>query len=119
MQRSTSPRFRALAFAASAALAVGLAGAATGQGQAGSGERFGLTESQRKAVFAELAGAERRAEKDAAARAEGGPGSQSRTELAQRLSREYRAAVARKHGLTDEQLVLIGAEGFEKSWSAR
>jgi len=86
---------------------------------AGSGaeEQFGLTESQRQQVFRDLGAAENRAEREAAQKFEADPESQGQFDFTMRLKAEYRSEIARKYGLTEDQLVVIDAEGYEKGWS--
>jgi hypothetical protein len=84
-----------------------------------SGEmRFGLSLAQRQAIFRDLMAADSRAEQEAAKRNETDPESEQDVDLTQRLSTQYRDAVARHYGLSMEQLVAIGAEGYEKDWPA-
>jgi hypothetical protein len=78
--------------------------------------KFGLTLEQRKAVFAELADAERRAETDAESDVHEPPESMEQVDRTQRLAQEYKAAVAARHGLTQEQAVEISAEGMAEGW---
>lgn len=79
-------------------------------------EKFGLSEAQRKNVFIALADAEDRAERVAAKQFEADPESEGQVELTDQLLKRYRAEIARAHGLSDEQLVEIQAEGFRKEW---
>ena len=80
-------------------------------------ERFGLSEQRRKQVFRESAAAEDRATRDAMARV---PDSQIMKQI--RLERElremYKAKVAQKYGLTNDQLFNISVEGVKKGWPA-
>ena len=78
--------------------------------------KLGLTLAERKAVFLELAEAERRAEREAASANSDAPESMAEVDLAQRLSLEYKDAVAKKHGLTREQAIELSVEGFEGGW---
>ena len=78
--------------------------------------KFGLTLAQRKAVFLELAAAERRAEREAESANIDPPESMEQVDLTQRLALEYKDAVAEKHGLTREQAVALSVEGVESSW---
>ncbi len=79
-------------------------------------EKFGLSEAQRKDVFTELADAEDRAEREAAAQFQARPESEAQATRTDQLLKRYRAAIAKAHGLTEGQLVEIQAEGFRKSW---
>jgi len=80
------------------------------------GEKFGLSEAQRKKVFIALADAEDRAERVAAKQFEADPDSEGQVALTDELLKRYRAEIAKAHGLDDEQLVEIQAEGFSKEW---
>ncbi len=86
-------------------------------GEAGADDlKLGLTLAERKAVFLELAAAERRAEREAASADSDTPESMAEVDLAQRLSLEYKDAVAQKHGLTRKQAVELSVEGVEGGW---
>jgi hypothetical protein len=80
-------------------------------------ERFGLSEGKRKQVFRELAAAEDRATREAEARV---PHTEvmKQIELNNELTEKYKGEVARKHGLTPDQLVDIAVEGIKKGWPA-
>jgi hypothetical protein len=78
--------------------------------------KFGLTLAQRKAVFLELADAERRAESEAEAEVHDPPESMEEVDRAQRLAQKYKAAVAAKYGITNEQAVAVSVEGMESEW---
>ncbi len=82
---------------------------------AASENRFGLSEAKRQEVYREIATAEERATRDAMARV---PDSQimKQIELERELKVEYKAAVARRHGLTEDHLFKISVEGIEKGW---
>lgn len=80
------------------------------------GEKFGLSEAQRKDVFIALADAEDRAEREAAQQFEGNPESEGQVALTDQLLNRYRAEIARAHGLSEAQLVEIQAEGFRREW---
>ena len=80
-------------------------------------ERFGLSELKRKQVFREIAASEDRATRDAMARF---PDSQfmKQIDLERKLGEKYKAAVAQKYGLTNDQLLKITVEGVKKGWPA-
>ncbi len=78
--------------------------------------KFGLTLAERKAVFLELAAAERRAEAEAESEVHDPPESMAEVDRAQRLAQKYRDSVAAKHGLTREQAVALSVEGMESEW---
>jgi len=91
--------------------------------------KFGLSEDQRRRIWTETIRAEDRAAKEAEERyPEPDPLGPSYSQAAaweqldkqldveERLSKEYKAGVARKHGITDAQLREIGIEGSTKSW---
>jgi hypothetical protein len=78
--------------------------------------KFGLTVAQRKAIFLELADAERRAEQEAESEVHDPPESMAEVDRAQRLAQKYKDAVAAKHGLTQEQAVAVSVEGMESEW---
>lgn len=109
-------------------------------------DRFSLSEQKRKRAFREVGAAEDRAWDEAKARVPDqkfteiamalqkkrggvvppGRGAQvmklyrkqlmKQTDLAHKLQKQYRAEIARKHGLTDEQLLKISFEGVTKGW---
>lgn len=78
-------------------------------------ERFHLPESKRMQVFREIAMAEDRATREAMARV---PDSQieKQIELEAELGEKYKAEIARKFNLTEDQLIKIGEEGLKKGW---
>jgi hypothetical protein len=78
-------------------------------------ERFGLAEEQRRRIFREIAAAESRATDEAMRRV---PDSRimEQVELERRLTEEYKEALRRTRGLTEEQMLQIGVEGIEKGW---
>ena len=80
-------------------------------------ERFGLSEQRREKVFREIAAAEDRATRDAMARV---PDSQimKQIDLESELVEKYKAKVAQQYGLTNDQLLKITVEGWEKGWLA-
>ena len=78
--------------------------------------KAGPTETERKQIFRELHAAEKRATREAGERFKDDPQGMRRVEYEGELERRYRAEVAKKHGVSEKQLVLIGAEGFEKGW---
>lgn len=80
-------------------------------------ERFGLSEQRRKQVFREIAASEDRATRDARARF---PDSQimKQIDFERKLGEKYKAAVAQKYGLTNDQLLKITIEGMKKGWPA-
>ena len=78
-------------------------------------QRFGLSEEKRQAVFRESLATETRAGRETAAKfsdPETEDAIRHQSDLVQRFQQE----VARKHGLSEEQLTLITAEGYEASW---
>ncbi len=79
-------------------------------------QKFGLSEAQRKDVFVELADAEKRAEREAAQKFQARPESEAQAVLTDELLKRYRAAIGKAHGLSEQQLVEIQAEGYRKSW---
>lgn len=89
---------------------------ASGAAAEASDVKLGLTLAKRKAVFLELAAAERRAEREAASAHSDDPESMAEVDLTQRLSLEYKDAVAKKHGLTREQAVELSVEGARGGW---
>jgi hypothetical protein len=78
-------------------------------------ERFGLSEATRKHVFRDLAAAEDRATRDAMARV---PDSEvlRQVTLESELETKYKAAIAAKYKLTEEQLLQILLEGVKMGW---
>ncbi len=78
-------------------------------------DRFGLSEQRRKRVFREIAAAEDRATREAMARV---PDSQvmKQIDLESKLQEKYRAEIARKYNLTEDQLLKISVEGVTKGW---
>ena len=89
---------------------------ATAAEPAASETKFGLTETQRQAVFRDLAAAETRATHEAAQQFESDPESEGQVALADRLRTQYEGEVAAKYQLDARQLVLIQAEGYQKNW---
>ena len=79
--------------------------------------RFGLSEATRKQIFREVAAAEDRGTRDAMARI---PDSKimQQIELERQLQKRYKAAVARKYNLSEDQLDKIVLEGVKKGWPA-
>ena len=93
------------------------------------GDRFGLTEEQRVAIFQEIVLAEDQALAEAMAKyPDLIPGTRNYSQEAfrhqldrqieetDRLKEEYKEQLATKHGLTREQLDMIATEGLEKDW---
>jgi hypothetical protein len=84
------------------------------------GQRYGLTEVERRALFRELILAERRAERQAnrAYPLDGRTldGWSKWETLFERLRKEYAGAVASKHNLDRLQLESIGREGIRANW---
>ena len=80
-------------------------------------KRFGLSESERQQTYREIATAEDRATHEAMARV---PNSQimKQIKLERKLTEKYKAKVAQKHGLTEDQLTKISVEGVKKGWPA-
>lgn len=78
-------------------------------------ERFGLSEQERKKIFRELALVEDRAMNEAMSRI---PDSQinRQVDLQRELERRYKAELARKYGITAEQLQKIMVEGATNGW---
>lgn len=78
-------------------------------------DRFGLLEQERKKVFRKVWAAEDRARREAMARV---PDSQvmKQIDLESKLQEKYRAEIARKYNLTDDQLLKISVEGVMKGW---
>jgi hypothetical protein len=78
-------------------------------------DRFGLSEQKRKRVFREIAAAEDRATREAMAQV---PDSQvmKQIDLEVKLQEKYRAEIARKYNLTEDQLLKISVEGVTKGW---
>lgn len=101
---------------AAGAAAEGAEPPGSGTDAAQGGEKFGLSESQRRNVFIALADAEDRAEREAAQQFEDDPESGGQVALTDRLLKRYRAEIARAHGLSEEQLAEIQAEGFREEW---
>jgi len=85
-------------------------------GAADGGEKFGLAEAQRQAVFRDLAAAEARAVREAAQQFERDPESDGQVVLTDVLRTRYDREVAAKYGLDTRSLVVIEAEGYEKNW---
>ena len=82
-------------------------------------KRFGLTEDQRRAVYVELILAERKATKGAEAKyplGQEGVDLKEHMALMYKLNEQYRATIAKKYSLTEDQLFKIGGEGFEAQW---
>ncbi len=77
--------------------------------------RFGLTAQERREIFREVAAAEARAVREA--REQIGGETMDEVALAQRLTRQYKAELAAAHGVTTEQIVEIGIEGYANGWS--
>jgi hypothetical protein len=77
--------------------------------------RFGLSEQERKKVFRRIAAAEDRATREAMARF---PDSQvmKQINLESKLQEKYRAEIAGKYSLTEDQLLKISVEGVRKGW---
>jgi hypothetical protein len=80
--------------------------------------RLGLSEPQRRVVFREIIAAEDRGTREATARV---PDSQvmRQTELERELQSKYKADVARRHKLTNNQLREIAIEGISKGWPSK
>ena len=78
-------------------------------------DRFGLSENERKVVFREIVAAEERATQDAVERV---PNSRIKEQvsLESDLGHQYKLDLAKKYGLSEEQLQAIGLEGIEKGW---
>jgi hypothetical protein len=77
-------------------------------------ERFGLSEVQRKKVFEELVLAEDRANKESERRFP--TDFKKQAAYSQELNTKYTAKIAEKYKLTEEQLLKISVEAFEKGW---
>ncbi len=97
-------------------VAEGVSAAAAAAEASEEDRKFGLTVAQRKAIFLELADAERRAEQEAESEVHDPPESMAELDRAQRLAQKYKDAVAAKHGLTQEQAVAVSVEGMESEW---
>lgn len=78
-------------------------------------ERFGLSEEMRRQVFREITAAEDRATREAMSRV---PDSQimKQIDLERELSSKYKLEVARKYGLSEEQLLKVTVEGVTNGW---
>ena len=81
-------------------------------------ERFGLPEATRKEVFRQIATAEDRATREAMARV---PDSEIKKQitLEGELRDKYKAELAAKYGLSDDQLLKIVVEGVTKGWVSK
>ncbi|MBX3493405.1 MAG: hypothetical protein KF899_10605 [Parvibaculum sp.] len=81
-------------------------------------DRFGLSEDQRKRVFRETVASENRATKEAMARV---PNSElmKQIQLEGELMEKYKGEVARKYGLSEEQMLQISVEGIKSGWPMR
>ena len=78
-------------------------------------ERFGLSEETRQGIFKESVAAEDRALAEAMERFPD-PDFQRQGALSSNLREQYNAEVARKYGLTEEELGKIAVEGLMKGW---
>ena len=81
-------------------------------------DRFGLSESDRKQLFAEIGRAQERATDEAMSRI---PDIKimEQLELEQELAERYKAELAAKYGLTDEEVFQVMTEGVRKGWLLR
>lgn len=81
-------------------------------------ERMGLSEQDRRQVFREIAASERRAANEATARI---PDSRimEQIQLERELGQKYKMELARKYGLTEDQLGEITVEGVTMGWPRR
>jgi hypothetical protein len=75
-----------------------------------------LSTAKRIEIFQALNAARSRADSDAEKRSAADPESLKQAELADELSRKYKAEVREKYGITSLQGEEIVAEGYEKSW---
>jgi hypothetical protein len=88
--------------------------------------KFGLTEAQRRDVYLDILGAEDHAELEADRRYPPPDPSapsdrwqrraETREQFRKQADEEDRKAIAKRYGLTTEQLAAIGAEGVQQSW---
>lgn len=91
--------------------------------------KHGLSESKRKEIFTAIVRAEDRADKNAQrlyplldplkpgySQAEATAQFRKQAEALNSLTEEYKAEVARRYGITEEQLREICVEGLEKNW---
>ena len=83
--------------------------------------RFGMSESKRKEIWRGIVLAEDRATKKAEQRYPIKPGDgmsqiERQIDLQRSLQKKYKDALARKHGLTRQQLDEIMTEGVKKDW---
>ena len=78
-------------------------------------ERHGLSEAERKQVFREIAAAEDRATREAMARVSDSE-IMKQIDLERELTQKYKTEVARKRGLTYDDLFEISVEGVKMGW---
>jgi hypothetical protein len=88
--------------------------------------KFGLTEAQRRDVYLDILGAEDHAELEADRRYPppdpDAPSerwqrrAETREQFRKQADEEDRKAIAKRYGLTPEQLAAISAEGIQQSW---
>ena len=76
-------------------------------------ERFGLSTAARKKIFWDMVAAEDQATKDSES---GDVQGSDQFQVEQRLSVKYKMQVARRYGLTQQQLEKIAGEGLRKGW---
>jgi len=78
-------------------------------------EKFGFSEEERKEIFHKIVDAEDRARNEANAKI---PDTKimEQINLQNELAKKYKEQVAKKYGLTDDQLSDIGLEGVIKGW---
>lgn len=79
--------------------------------------RFGLSEATRKQAYREVAAAEDRGTREAMARVHDSK-IMEQIKLERQLQEKYRAEIARKYKLTQDQLSKIVVEGATKGWPA-